>query len=221
MNTLINRLSNKFRVRFREKVLNPLLGGVRRRRLINKDFTIISNNCWGGHVYRYFNMEYESPTVGMYFYAEEYVKFLSNLKYYMGCELKIISTTQSKFYKELQRRGEEQRLIGKLDDVEIVLLHYHTPEEAISKWNRRKERMHWDNIAVKFSEQNLCTPEILQQFDNLPYERKFVFVHKDYGLKSQILFKECTRMDEVPNDTTNFSKYINLINWLNGGPFKK
>lgn len=217
----INRLSNKVRVRFREKILNPLLGGVRRRRLINKDFTIISNNCWGGHVYRYFNMEYESPTVGMYFYAEEYVKFLSNLKYYMGCELKIISAAQSKYYQELQRRGEEQRLIGRLDDVEIVLLHYHTPEEAISKWNRRKERIHWNNIAIKFSEQNLCTTDILQKFDNLPYERKFVFVHKDYGLKSQILFKECAHLDEIPNDTTHFRRYINLIKWLNGEPFKK
>lgn len=109
---------DKLRVHFREKVLNPLLGELRRKKLINRDFAIISNNCWGGHVYRYFNMEYESPTVGMYFYAEEYIKFLSNLKYYMGCELKIISAFQSKYYKELQRRGEVTRLIGLLDDVE-------------------------------------------------------------------------------------------------------
>lgn len=218
---LLKRIDNFIRVKVREKLLNPILGGVRCKKLTNNRFTIISNNCWGGHVYRYFNLEYESPTVGMYFYAAEYIKFLSRLRYYMDCELKVVPATQSRYYAELQRRGQEQRLIGVLDDVEIVLLHYHTPEEAISKWNRRRVRIHWDNIAVKFSEQNLCTPQLLQQFDELSFERKFVFVHKDYGLKSQVIFKKSAKMDEVPNDVTYFRRYINLIKWLNGEPFKR
>ena len=49
---------------------------------------------------------------------------------------------------------------------------------------------------------------------------KFVFVTKDYGLKSQVIFKDCSNMDFIPNDTTNFRKFINIINWLNGEPFK-
>ncbi|WP_113846262.1 DUF1919 domain-containing protein [Enterococcus durans] len=29
-----------------------------------KGEAIISNNCWGGHVYRYFGMKYLSPAIG-------------------------------------------------------------------------------------------------------------------------------------------------------------
>ena len=36
------------RLRFRNKVYLPLTRNYRRRFLQNEDFTIISNNCWGG-----------------------------------------------------------------------------------------------------------------------------------------------------------------------------
>ena len=56
--------------------LNPILGPIRRRNLNNVDFTIISNNCWGGICYEYFNMLKNSPTVGLYFYPDDYIKFI-------------------------------------------------------------------------------------------------------------------------------------------------
>ncbi len=40
------------------------------------------------------------------------------------------------------------------------------------------------------SEQNECKEEYLKAFDQLPTNKKIVFTHKDYGLKSQIIFKE-------------------------------
>lgn len=55
------------------------LSKVRRSKIKNKDFTIISNNCWGGYVYRYYGLEYNSPTIGGYFFSEDYIKFLKNL----------------------------------------------------------------------------------------------------------------------------------------------
>lgn len=219
MYTLFNKCTDPFldrvRVRFREKVLNPLLGGVRKRKLLNPDFTIISNNCWAGHVYRYFNIEYKTPTVGMYFFADEYVKFLSNLRHYLQCDMKIVPATESRYMDVLRKRGEEHRLIGVLDDVEIVLLHYASKEEALTKWRRRCQRINYDNILIKFSEQNLCSEDALQAFDKLPYKNKIVFTHKDYALQSQIIFEEFTNYHEVPNDTTHFNRYIDLVKWLN------
>lgn len=57
-----NRFLETIRVKIREE-LNPIMGKLRRKRLINCNFTIISNNCWAGHVYRYFGLPYSSPTI--------------------------------------------------------------------------------------------------------------------------------------------------------------
>ena len=47
--------------------LKPVYGKYYGQRLVNKDFSIISNNCWGGVVYEWFGLEKKSPTIGSYF----------------------------------------------------------------------------------------------------------------------------------------------------------
>lgn len=206
------------KIKIREE-LNPYFGKYRAEKLNNKQFTIISNNCWGGHVYRFFNLPYDSPTIGLFFFSEDYIKFITNLKHYIESELKFIKCSESKYYDQISKAHKENIPIGLIDDVEIIFLHYHSEEEARVKWNRRKERIHWDNLYFKMSEQNLCSIDLLQKFDDFPSENKFVFVSTDYRLKSQIVFKDWLGRGEVPNDTTNFRRYINVINWLNHKPF--
>ena len=127
MNKLFRRIDS-YRIPIREK-LNPLLGGARLRKLDNPKFTIISNNCWGGHVYRFFNLPYLSPTVGLYFFGDDYVKFIQNLEYYCKCEPIMINAEQSHNYEKLKIQGNTKAPIGVLGgDVEIVFLHYKTAE---------------------------------------------------------------------------------------------
>lgn len=218
---LLERLADPFRVRFREKFLNPLFGRSRRHCLKNDKFTIISNNCWGGHVYRFFNLPYDSPTVGLYFFSEDYVKFVYNLEYYMNIVPSFISYKESKYRDILEERKEIKCPIGIIDDIEIVFLHYQTLEEVLEKWMRRKKRIHWDNLIFKMSEQNLSTLDLLYKFDNLPAEKKVLFTSADYGLESQVIFGDWIGCKEVRNDTLHFRKYIDLIKLLNGEPFRK
>lgn len=203
---------------------NPYLGPIRRRLAGiggGNSLNIISNNCWGGHVYRYFNLPYNSPTVGLFFFTEEYLKFLSNIKYYLSLDLKFMPQEKSRYSEELKKRNTPSCPIGVLDDIEIVFLHYHSEEEARTKWNRRKERFDIDNIIVKMSEQNLCTPDHLRTFNQLPFKRKFVFVHKDYGFESQIVCKEFAKKGEVTNDTDEFRRHVNLIRLVRGDNYKR
>ena len=88
--SIIEKFNVIFRVKVRDKVINPIMSGRRKRKLKNEDFTIISNNCWAGHVYRYYNLPYNTPTVGLYFYPDEYIRFLSNLKKYMSMKLTFV-----------------------------------------------------------------------------------------------------------------------------------
>ena len=56
-----------------------------RRNKINKSrFTIISNNCWGGECYESYNLIKQSPTIGLFFMATDYIKFISNIKHYLN-----------------------------------------------------------------------------------------------------------------------------------------
>lgn len=209
-----------FRVKFRE-YMNPIIGPFRRRLLKCKKFTIISNNCWGGHVYRYFNMKYLSPTIGLYFYAPDYIKFCQNLKQYINTELKFIPYTDSKYCDDLVSHGNTNCPIGKLDDIEIIFLHYSSSEEALRKWNRRKQRIIWDNLFFKMTEQNFCSRQDLKDFESLPYRDKFVFTTRDYGLSSQVIFEDYYNQECVKNDTVNFRKYINLIRFFNHRQYRK
>lgn len=210
----LSGLFNKARISIRER-LNPLLGPFRRVFLKNSSFTIISNNCWGGHVYRFFDLPYYSPTIGLYFFTEEYIRFISNLNYYLSLDLSFISFQESKYREYLVSRKETEVPIGILGDVEIVFLHYKTPEEAKEKWNRRKERINWNHMIIKMSEMNLCSNEHLSIFDQLPYKNKILFTTHDSSYSSAIVFKEYKNQAEIKNDTLNFRRYVNLFRIIN------
>ena len=200
-----------------EDISNRFFSSFRRKQLNNTDFSIISNNCWGGHVYRRFDLPYSSPTVGLYFFSEEYLKFVSNLEYYLHTELRFISSYESKYKDELIKRNQTKVPIGLLDDVELVFLHYKNEYEASEKWKRRTDRVNLGNLIVKNSQMNLCTDDHLYQFDRLPYKKKIAFIAQDscLNINCGIKIKRYSADGCVKDDTTFFSNHVNLIDLIN------
>lgn len=183
--------------------------------LRNKNFSIISNNCWGGRIYQRYGLQYTSPTVGLLFFADEYIRFLSDIKYYLSLDLEFIPKTKSRYYQFYSDKNKYYP-IGVLDDVEIVFLHYKSEDEAREKWNRRKQRINWDNLIVKFNDQNRATQEHIVAFDNLPYKNKLCFVaHKVEGTSCTIHFSEYENEECIKNDIESYQRYINIDKYLN------
>lgn len=110
---------------------------------MNKDFCIISNNCWGAEFYIERNVKYNSPFVGLFIPPLQFVKMVNNLPVYLKQELVFIKKTKSKEYEKLHLK--EKYPIALLNDVEIHFLHYKDENEAISKWKRRVDRMPKDS----------------------------------------------------------------------------
>ncbi len=192
-----------------------------KRSVKNKNFSVISNNCWAGRLYQYLDMPYLSPTAGLYFFAPDYIKFVSDLRRYLDIPLRFIKPEESKYYEEIKKRNQTDKPIGILDDVEIVFLHYKTQEEAEEKWNRRKERINFDNIIIKFSRMNLCTEKEIDAFCNLPFENKFVFnTRQSNKLPCEIYWRGTIKDNEIPNDTNPFPGRIALKKLLNKNPIK-
>ena len=194
---------------------NPLLGRFRRKDLRDTHFSIISNNCWAGFVYQYYNLPYQTPTIGLYFFADDYVRFVSDLRHYCNCNLSFIKAEDSRYHEVLKERGQENIPIGLLDDVEIMFLHYSTPEEAKEKWERRVRRINWNHLIIKFSQQNLATIEQLKIVDQLPYQSKIIFTTKDFGLSSQVIYKESFGLPEIFDEVTHFKSYLDLPALIN------
>lgn len=163
---ITDRLVNKI-----SGLTNPLIGKYRKSRLINTDFTIISNNCWAGICYEYYGLPKLSPTVGLYFFADEYIKFLNNLERYLSIDLRFINVHDSKYCKALIDKKQSNVPIGILDDVEIVFLHYKDAIIAREKWQRRVERVNWNNMIYKFSYMNNCTSGHIHAFENICSKR--------------------------------------------------
>ncbi|MCC8015128.1 MAG: DUF1919 domain-containing protein, partial [Eubacterium sp.] len=105
---------------------------------------------------RNYGLQYNSPTCGCFFFSKEYLKFCYDLKETMRAELVEISMDKSLYANELYKRYKNRKVVlGKVLDAEIVLLHYSSFEEAKAKWDRRKARIRWDNMIVKYNDQNL------------------------------------------------------------------
>ena len=206
-----------------QKRIRRLLRTYHSKQLNNKDFTIISNNCWGGIVYEYYDVIKQSPTVGLFFMAKDYVKFCANLKYYTtNLELVFINPYQSKYYEQLKDLNAFGSYpIGVLDDIEIMFLHYHTKEEAKEKWERRCERINWAKLILKFNDQNGCTEDDARAFLSLPFKNKLFFtIHEDWKLDSCSNFyiiEQHTKDGSITasHEPYGNNRYFNLTSMIN------
>ncbi len=210
MKAFLSKLKSKV-LRFVTYCLAP----IRRRGLTNRDFTIISNNCWGGFIYRRFNLPYRSPFVGLFLPAPCFIKLLEDFENNMQKELRFITVKESPYYAKINTSGRVYPIgvLGK--DIEIHFLHAKTPEQATADWNRRKQRINPHNMLVKFAEMDCCAPDLIARFDKLSYKHKICFTVHDYpGCNSVVkLASPKYGTKEVKNDFNFVPK--NLVTLLN------
>lgn len=194
----------------------PFFAPIRKKFLKRTDFTIISNNCWGGVCYQYFGLPKQSPTVGTFFMASDFISFVSNLEYYLSKEIHFINAEKSKHLIFLRERNIDCP-IGVLDDVEVFFLHYPNEFIAKEKWNRRIKRVNRDNLIFKFSQMNDCTLQDLKTFDELDLPgKKMMFVNKpNMGYKCGVYYPGYEQESTIENDTFFWNKYLNVVDFLN------
>ena len=138
---------------------------LKRLRLKNRNPTIIASNCNGEFIYYDMKLPFLSPTINLSFDMNDYVKLLENLRWYM--EQPITPYEDERF----------DYPCGMLGDIEIRFNHYKTFEEAVAKWEERKQRINWDNLYIIAIDGDNCTEESLHRFATLPYRHKVIFTH--------------------------------------------
>ena len=178
--------------------------------LSSLDFTISSNNCVGGLIYKQMGLPYKTPFVALFILPEDYYRLTKDIRTYL--ELPIVFDEELKLFEPSQSFYP----VGHLGDVTLHFLHYKSIEEARDKWNRRIKRMNWNNIYFKCDNKDGISDELLEKIDQLPYHNKIILVHKKYP--------HLTHQQVIEGSEENEVRIINaplqawdVISWLNKG----
>ena len=175
------------------------------------DLTIISNTCLGGRLYHDYGKKFLSPTIDFYMDPDSFVKFCSNLKYYMSCEIKPLYDFKIYYFSDFCYCdiGGLLAVFGHSND---------SYEKTIAKWNERKQRINYDNIVVICTDRNVlakpftrCKAETVKEFGNIPYKKVF-FSTVDYPYDYVAYLHSFKDEDGCPEATrpslTKKGKYI-------------
>ena len=191
----------------------------RRKKIKYDNFSIISNNCWGGMIYESYRMKKLSPTVGLYFYADDYIKFIKDIKMYLKSDLTFIKANESKWKDSFNDKRIGSFPIGKIKDIEIFFLHYKSEKEALEKWNRRIKRINYEKIIFKFNDQNGCNENHVNEFFSLPYKNKLFFTVKDWKIKNNYCIKINQKFNReyiyASKEPFGKNKYIDMNEYIN------
>lgn len=156
--------------------INKLLRGIinqrNRKRLKNKDFSLLCNNCNGGTVSHDLGLQFRSPTVNLFFYNDHFFRFCENFDYYIAQPLVLCENPI--------HQPEIEYPVCNLGDLELHFLHYESFEQAKQKWDARTARINRDNIFVMWTFFDGTDERWLERFDKIPFENKVAFTEREF-----------------------------------------
>ncbi len=146
-----------------------------RKRLVNKDFSLFTNNCLAGFIYHDLGLRFLSPTINIRIKPREFIEFMSDLKYYLKQEL-VLDKNNDKDFPVGILKGDENH-----DSITINFEHYSNFTEAKEKWKKRIERINYDNIFVMMEfYDGIHNEELIELFKKIPYDNKLILTHKHH-----------------------------------------
>ena len=146
-------------------------------------FTVVSNNCWGAHVYQRLGIPYATPFIGLFIPPADYLELIQNLDALAREELTFVRESRSASVNAWREREQLAYPIGLLAGrVEIDFQHYHSEDEARSTWARRCRRINPDPARrfFKFDDREGATAADIAAFGALGLPNKVCFTVRRY-----------------------------------------
>jgi len=197
--------------------INNLSNKLDQKLISDKEFVIISNNCWGAEVYLNLKKQYNTPFIGTFLFGPDYIKLLERFDHYMSQPLQFTT-------KSIWTDNAVTYPIGKLDDIEVHFMHYKNEEDAETKWNRRLARMYQtkdkNNYYFKISERDLVTADIIEKFHTLPFENKISFSAAPINSGAHVIIKKEAGEESVPDGANLYRvafRYVDVLKWMKTG----
>lgn len=195
------RFANALRFRFASRKIKAA-----RKALRQKALTILSQNCIGGVFSHDMKLEFRSPTVNLFMSAEDYLKFVENLEFYLK--------------REPVGGPFEEYPVGMLGDLKLHFVHYKTFEEARQAWLRRAKRMDLSKILVLCTDRDGFSPELFERWKGISYPKLLFTADKRYADHPDSLYIPKYAKDGCVGDLIpkrEFYKGGLLLDKVNGG----
>lgn len=216
MNIYNNKVTYRLNKFIRKHFILPRM----RRRLVNKNMSILCNNCIGGIVSHELGLRFNSPTVNLYFENNDFFFFLEDLSYYLA---------QPLVFREMKDVGVKYPVctLGELGGgkrkIVLHFLHYKSFDEALKSWERRKNRMNKENIFVIYTFIERTDIELVKRFEMLSFKNKVAFSEMAFPQ-----YNSCFHIKGFPNGLgliSNFYGFLgkkkmdqfDFVEWFNSG----
>lgn len=166
--------------------------------------SIISCNCIGGVLMHEMNMRFLTPTINLYFSADDFIKFCEELdtKKYFSLELEDAGISPNGSYP-----------LVRLGDLTIEAVHYKSFDDFKQSWEKRKSRINYDKIFLIFTDRDGFhgDKQTLERIKKLPYNK--------------VLFSKCDYLGydfvcKVP-EFENESQVGDMTDWCKGITWKR
>ena len=181
-----------------------------------QNISIVSNNCWGGVICHTLGIECLSPFKNVSFSANDYLKVISDLKYYLSIE----PVWNGK--REMDSNQNKEVPMLQLGDVFIKCNHDFDAETAIKNWKRRRDKFNWDNILVEmYTEDSEVEREFIRA--SAQYTKKVCFVPYESKEKYSVslpLMQGQKKFYEAVNANAGIGKnalIYNILDIMDGG----
>lgn len=180
-----------------------------RSRIKNDNFSILCSNCIGGIIYHRLNKPFLSPTINLWMYQPDFLKFILNLREYISKELEFVDS-------------ECDYPVAMLGDVKIFFNHYKTVESAKEDWERRKKRINYENLFVIMYDRDNISKDDIRKLEYLQCKNKVVLSDKECtDIEYVLSIKPSNRamseqfLDEDFLGRRTFEKNFDYVRWLN------
>lgn len=181
----IRRIKEKYRIRKARKILNL------------SNVTLLSQNCIGGVMYHDCNVEFLSPTINLYMEPSDFISFVNNMELFL-CT------------KPTMTMGENYPVGCLEDQLKINFMHYKTEEEALTKWETRKERIVKDRIFVICIERDGFKDEHYKAFKKIKYPKALFTIRKELKNDPECIYiAKFRKGEEMPDIIPGRYMYYN------------
>ena len=210
------------------KLYNELMSVVRReheknlrKRLRHKDFSILSQNCIGGVLYRMLGMQMLSPTINMSIQDDNFLK-LAQAPYKYIHDLEPFPI-MDQYY---DGKNMPYPVIG-VGDIRLNCMHYQSCEQAINDWNRRRKRFNFNKMFAVFASWDMHNnnyidllhlleyPYVLFSYDKVDDPNTIILDHSIWKKDADGKIEPFLTGYYKNGYKRNFEKVIDFVEWIN------
>ncbi len=112
------------------------------------------------------DLRFNTPTINLLFQDEDFLVFVRHLAEYLSLDLR-----EELFHDRSYPVGV---LTGSAGDVRVYFVHYHSFEQARSKWVERSRRVDFANLYVVMEAQPGTPMSVIEAFDRLDVPNKVI-----------------------------------------------